>query len=377
HLVRLFEYYLEPENIGEHGLCKIREGDWNDSVNAAGLEGRGESVMVTAHAVYCLELMAELLRVIADCAHRSPAVADGGLWGVRTRFRRATEMFRTNVLEHALNPEGYFNGIFNDNGYWLFSPNDPDGQHRLNSTPNTFAIIAGIVQGTQRDKLFDILKTLKGPFGYRLFYPPVSGNPPIEKMGRIGQGDKVPGHGENGCPYNHGSHGFLARAAWSAGKGELFYDVMRYLLPYDQEAHPVAVTKTAPFAIVNNYLEALGQEGHGGKPFVTGSTPVAARNAFDGFLGFRPNLRYLVIDPVMPASWENSGGHAQLFGGKFTITIKNPNHVQCGVKQLLLDGKEAGERYFDEVLGREVVGIPIEMINDGKDHEIVVTLGSP
>lgn len=362
HLVRLFDYYLDPKNIGEHGLCKIREGDWNDSVNAAGLEGRGETVMVTAHAVYCLKLAAELIRLIAP-THPAPE-----------RFEKAAEMFKANVLKHALNREGYLNGVFNDNGHWLFSPKDPDGRRRVNSTPNTFAIIAGIVQGAEREKVFEILKTLKGPYGYRLFYPPVSGDPPIEKMGRIGQGDKVPGHGENGCPYNHGSHGFLARAAWSAGKGELFYDVMRYLLPYDQAAHPVKTTKTAPFAIVNNYLEALGQEGHGGKPFVTGSTPVAARNAFDGFLGFRPNLRYLVIDPVMPSSWENSGGHAQLLGGKFTITIKNPNHAQCGVKQLLLDGKETGVRYFDALLGREVVGVPIETLKPGEDHEIVVML---
>ena len=46
HAERCIAYFLAPENLGEHGLCKIREGDWNDSVNRAGLEGRGESVMV-------------------------------------------------------------------------------------------------------------------------------------------------------------------------------------------------------------------------------------------------------------------------------------------------------------------------------------------
>ena len=35
--------------------CKIREGDWNDSVNRAGLEGKGESVMVSCQAVLGLE----------------------------------------------------------------------------------------------------------------------------------------------------------------------------------------------------------------------------------------------------------------------------------------------------------------------------------
>jgi serine/threonine protein kinase len=46
-------------------------------------------------------------------------------------------------LTIAMNKEGYLNAVFNDAGKWLFSPKDSDGQRRINSTPNTFAIIAG------------------------------------------------------------------------------------------------------------------------------------------------------------------------------------------------------------------------------------------
>ena len=150
---------------------------------------------------------------------------------------------------------------------------------------------------------------------------------------------------------------------------------MKYMFPYDQTAHPVNVTKTTPYAIVNSYSEGVGQEGRGGAPFGTGSIPVAVRNVYDGFLGFKPNLHTLVIDPVQPAAWENSGGYARLFGARFTITIKNPKHVQCGVKELLLDGKPAGERTFDKLLGREVIGIPLTSLKPGENHDIVVTLG--
>jgi N,N'-diacetylchitobiose phosphorylase len=325
--------------------------------------------MVSAHAVYCLMLAADLFRTVAA---KKP---NPDLLNQAQRFEKAAQAFKTNLLKHALNTEGYFNAVFNDAGKWLFSPKDPDGQYRINSTPNTFAVIAGIVQGKTRDKVFEMMNRLKGPYGWRLFYPGVSGNPPIEKMGRIGHGDLAVGLGENGCPYNHGSHGFLGRAAWSAGKGDLFYQIMRYQLPYDQEAHPVQSTHTAPFAILNNYLEGVGLEGRGGDPFGTGSTPVAARNVFDGFLGFRPNLHYLVIDPVMPAAWSKSGGAAHFLGGLFRISIQNPNHVEAGVKQLLLDGKPAGQRYMDPILGREVMGIPIDSLKPGENHEIVVTLG--
>jgi cellobiose phosphorylase len=218
------------------------------------------------------------------------------------------------------------------------------------------------------------MEALKGPHGWRLFYPPI-GHPPIAKLGRIGQGDLAPGLFENGAPYNHGSHGFLARAAFAAGKGDLFYEVTKYFLPYDQTAHPVSVTRTLPFAIVNSYSEAVGQEGRGGAPYHTGSIPVAARNVYEGFLGFRPNLHHLVIDPVLPSSWKTSGGYTRLFGGRFNITIHNPNGAQCGVKSVVMDGKEVGERYFDRLLGRQVVGIPIASLKKGANHEVVVTLG--
>ena len=39
HLGRLLGYYSFPGNVGEHGLCKIMEGDWNDSVNRAMARG--------------------------------------------------------------------------------------------------------------------------------------------------------------------------------------------------------------------------------------------------------------------------------------------------------------------------------------------------
>jgi cellobiose phosphorylase len=86
-------------------------------------------------------------------------------------------------------------------------------------------------------------------------------------------------------------------------------------------------------------------------------------------------LHYLVIDPVVPSSWESSGGYTRLFGGRFNITIKNPKKVQCGVKSVVMDGKEVGERYFDTFAGREVVGIPVASLKKGENHEVVVTLG--
>ncbi len=181
HTRRLFAWYMDGENIGEHGLVKIRMGDWNDSVNAAGLEGRGETVMVSCQVVLAANQAAGLFDRLGE---------DGA------RLREFAARMRSNIREHALNDHGYLNAVFNDDGRWIFSPHDPDGAHRVNSPANSFGIIAGVFEEEELPRVFEELEALRRANGYALFLPGI-GVPPIHKLGRIGQGDLLPGLGEN------------------------------------------------------------------------------------------------------------------------------------------------------------------------------------
>jgi hypothetical protein len=370
HVLRLFGYYLEAENLGEHGLCKIRGGDWNDSVNAAGLEGRGESVMVSCQVVLALERAGELLDYLAGSSGGKKLAAVAG------RFRAGARRLRASLLKSARNARGYFSGVYNDAGNWVFSPRDPDGRSRVSGPANSFAVIAGIVHDRARDRLFDVLNGLKGRHGWRLFYPPI-GEPPIEKLGRIGQGDLAPGLSENGTCYNHGCHGFLGRAAWTAGRGSMLHEILRYMFSYDQKAHPVDVARTAPYGVVNQWKEAIGLDGVGGDTFLSGSISTALRNCYQGMVGFRPELRHLVIDPCIPAGWKGLAADIPFLGAHFRIRVSNPEHVECGVAELRLDGKRVDHRLKDERLGRTVHAIPISELSRGVDHVIDARLGTP
>ncbi len=216
HAIRLIGYYLAPQNLGEHGLCLIREGDWNDSVNRAGLEGRGESVMVSCQLVMVLRQAAGLVEHLAQSG-LSRLDGDVSAPFPGSLIFRADEL-KQSILTHALNVEGYLNGVFNDDGKWIFSPCDPDGKRRVNVPVNAFGIISGVLDGDNARRVLDILKSLKETDGWPLFTPAI-GDPPISKLGRIGQGDLAPGLGENGTPYNHGCHGFFGRAAAAMGMG--------------------------------------------------------------------------------------------------------------------------------------------------------------
>lgn len=367
HLFRILDYFLDKENIGVHGLCKIREGDWNDSVNQAGLEGKGESVMVSCQCYLALQQAQELIEIIPASHH--------GKYGIKPKafYKKAAFTLRKNLLRHAFNPKGYFNGVFTDAGQWVFSPEDPDGKSRINGPVNSFALIAEVVSPEQQDSVFKSLNQLKGPHGWRLFYPPV-GNPPIAKLGRMGAGDLAQGLCENGTPYNHGSQGFLGRAAACTGQGNWFYEILNYLLPYNPQTHPVKVAKTAPYAVVNQYKEAMGMEGEGGDPFLSGTISTVLRNLYQGMVGFRPTPAGLILSPCLPSGWKELQAEIPLRGARYHIHIHNPRHKESGITSLKLDGKELVEAKQSLKWGRSILKVSYQDLPEGGTHKLDITL---
>ena len=325
HLGRLLGYYTNPANIGEHGLCKILEGDWNDSANRAGLEGRGESVMVTCHAMHCLRQAAGLKRHLGEVEGRTSKVegqrSNGEGLPEAEACEKAADGFRAQLRRHALNKLGYLNGLFSDSGCWFFSDHDPDGQTRFNVPVNAFGILAGVFEKAELPALLMRLRGIRTPHGYPLFTPAL-GHPPVDGLGRIGSGDLPPGLGENGTCYNHGCHGFLARALAVIGEGDLCLDVMQFLFPYDQERHPVAAARSAPYAIVNVYKGAPGREGEGGDTFFSGTIAVAVRNVYQSMLGAQAEPGGLRFRPCLPAAWGRVEARIPYAGRDLAVVVE-------------------------------------------------------
>jgi len=330
HLQRLLDYYLNPENLGEHGLCKIREGDWNDSVNRAGLAGRGESVMVSCHLIYCLK-QAEKLFTFTNQSNQAKV----------GEFAKFADNMKKHIRQHALNNKSYLNAVFADNGNWYFSAKDPDGQERFNIPANAFGMLADIFTGAEQKKLLAKIKKLRRDYGYPLFDPAI-GNPPMPGLGRIGSGDLREGLAENGACYNHGCHGFLARGLAAIGAGDMFFDALEFLLPYHQEKHPVARTKTAPYAIVNVYLNAPGREGEGGDTFFSGSIATAYRNVYQSMLGVNAETEGLQITPCFPPAWPEISGRIIYAGKELRICIKRDGKKL----RIFADDKELKQGFY-------------------------------
>lgn len=363
HVCSLIDYYLDEKNIGEHGLCLIREGDWNDSINRAGLEGRGESVMVSCQVVMMLRQAAELFN------HLSTDGVD--LTSLATDFQKRASSLKKSILTHALNSEGYLNGVFTDNGEWVFSPSDPDGQRRVNIPVNAFGIISGVLESDNLTKAIDVLTALKQSYGWPLFFPGI-GSPPINKLGRLGQGDLVPGLAENGTPYNHGCHGFFGRAAAVAKRGDLLLEIMKCMLPYDQDRHPIDVTKTAPYGVVNHWKTLPGIEGRGGDIFLSGSISTALRTVYDGIFGIKPTLNGLGLDPVLPTEWPSAEVRFAYRGSIIHLKIQTPGPLTKGLTRLTVNGKDHDKWCQDAVTGHTFPVIPDSVFQPRERYEIVV-----
>ena len=290
HLVKGMEYLLASENTGEHGLTKSRGGDWLDCLNSAGLKGRGETVMVSCQLVMCLKYLAEILKKIGETGAE--------------KYLAYAEKLKATINEVSYNQDGFYNGVFTDNGVWIFSDNDPDGEKRVYAPTNSYAIISGVAEGREQE-VIKHLETLETDKGYQLFSEPF-GKAYIDGIGKMGTGDFQPYFSENASVYNHGSQFFYIRALAEVGDYEKLYKVLNFAMPFNEENHKERDICAAPYAITNCYHLVPSFCGRAGFSFLTGSVAMLERSVYNWMFGVRYTLNGLQIKPCLPKEYANS-----------------------------------------------------------------------
>ncbi len=302
HLVKGIEYLLAPENTGEHGLTKSRGGDWLDCLNSAGLKGRGETVMVSCQLVMCLKYLSEILEKLGKTGEKYHANA---------------EKLKNTINEVSYNQNGFYNGVFTDNGVWIFSDNDPDGEKRVYAPTNSYAIISGVAEGKEQEVIKN-LETLQTDKGYQLFSVPF-GKGYIDGIGKMGTGDFQPYFSENASVYNHGSQFFYIRALAEVGEYEKLYKVLNFAVPFNEKNHKERDICAAPYAITNCYHLVPSFCGRAGFSFLTGSVAMLERSIYNWVFGVRFTLNGLRIKPCLPKEYANSEITFEYVGNKVNV----------------------------------------------------------
>jgi cyclic beta-1,2-glucan synthetase len=87
------------------------------------------------------------------------------------------------------------------------------------------------------------------------------------------------------------------------------------------------------------------------------------RVGLEGILGFTKRGDTLEMDPCIPSHWPEFKLTYRCGSSSYNVTVRNPHRAQRGVESATLDGAN--------------VEGAVPLRDDGKHHEIIVTLSPP
>jgi cellobiose phosphorylase len=286
---------------GGHGLCRIHQGDWNDSLTHVGRQGRGESVMLSQSFAKACLVMAELHE------HRGDRAA-------AKRCRRRHVAFRENLNRHAWDGAWYVRG-FDDDGNPIGSRRCREGKMFVNS--QSWALISETAPARRVPVLLRSLRRfLRTPYGYAMLWPTfTSATPNIGRLSCL-----EPGCSENGSVYTH-ANAFLAVALAHAGLADEALDVIRRIMPYNPSNPSSSVI---PYQLSNGY----GGPAHRTEPgkaqfgWSTGSGAWLHQAVVEFLFGARRGYDGLTLHPCLPSSWRNVSLERTYRGCRYLIRYR-------------------------------------------------------
>lgn len=312
HMMKILEF--SGEQVGQNGICKGLRADWNDCLNLGG----GESAMVSFLHYWALGNFIDIAHYLGrkeDVVH----------------YREMQESVKKACDEVLWDQDWYIRGI-TKTGRKIGTSKDAEGRIHLES--NAWAVLSGLADQEKGEQAMDSIDHyLYTPYGIMLNGP--SYTIPDEEIGFVTR--VYPGLKENGAIFSHPNPW-----AWAAecilGRGDRAMKFYNALCPYYQN-DLIEIREAEPYSycqfIMGREHTAFGRARH---PFMTGTGGWAYYSATHYILGIRPQFDTLTIDPCIPSDWEEFTVNRTWRGAKYRFTVKNPDHVMKGVRQILLNG---------------------------------------
>lgn len=340
HLEKNLEFTFN--DVGPHGLPRVGHADWNDALDAVGIKGKGESVWIAIGLVRSLKILSELAQLI-------------GLKEKSQELLRKAGTMTKRINDVAWDGHWYLAG-FTDDGTAFGSSKEKEGRIYLNS--QSWAILAGVCDEGKKELLLkSVDKYLDREHGYELFYPAYTHfNPKLGRISMFSEGTK-----ENAAIFCHAAT-FMIVADCQAGRGTEAYKAIKKVMPNAQKDYDLY--KTEPYTYAE-YL--IGPEhpylyGEGAFTWITGTAGWTFMAGIEWFLGVRHDYEGLRIDPCIPSTWKGFKVRRPFRGAIYDISVNNPDGVEQGVKELIVDGES-------------IEGNLVRPHSDGKIHRVNVVMG--
>jgi cyclic beta-1,2-glucan synthetase len=275
-------------------------------------------------------------------------------------YRQQAETVRSALEAHGWDGKWYRRAYYDD-GKPVGSANNRDCQ--IDSISQSWAVISGAGDPQRAhmamESLYERLVRHDADGLVLLLTPPFDRS--IHDPGYIK--GYVPGIRENGGQYTHAA----LWAIWAfadLGQAERVYELFRMINPiYDTDA-PEKINRyyVEPYVIAADVYSHPSHVGRGGWTWYTGSASWMTRLAVEKILGLKREGNNLTVEPCIPKDWREYEIHYRFGKTMYHLRVENPEGVNTGVVKLTVDGK----LLTDEKIVLE---------DDGREHQIVVTIG--
>ena len=275
--------------LGEHNLILMGCGDWNDSFNGVGIEGKGESIWLSEFMIIVLKRFSEIAENIGDVSKKNENIEKENI--LLQAFER-----------YFMDGEWYIRAYF-DNGDELGSRNCETCQ--IDSLAQSFAVLSELTNSERNmialDSAYSYLVDKKNGL-IKLFTPAFEKN----EM-PVGYATSYPrGIRENGGQYTHGAI-WLAIAFLQAGEKQKGYELINLLNPANKYLNEKTAKKfkNEPYFMTADIYTNPQCYGRGGWSIYTGAAAWYYRAIFEWFLGIKINNNSISFDPCLPDEWED------------------------------------------------------------------------
>lgn len=308
-LKRLFD------DRGQHGLCRIGHGDWNDAMDGLSRRGEGVSAWLSIALVFASQRMLRLARYLRDentCA----------------LLERIIATMTTAVNASAWDGDHYVFG-FNDDGIAMGAHSCEEG--KIHATVNAWALFTGVARAAGREELLlEGMKPLWTPIGMASLDIPYT-HRSRDLAGRIA--DITPGQFENGAVYTH-AHAFYVYGLACTGRADAAYREMKRSMP----GNTFPDIATGPPHQQSNFAVGPSHPNFGTNLYsnFTGSTAWYLRT-IDRMIGVLPDFDGLRLAPAAPAAWREYALRKRFRGAEFQFRFRHASG-HSRVESVTVDG---------------------------------------
>ncbi|MBN2572260.1 MAG: glycosyl transferase family 36, partial [Ignavibacteriales bacterium] len=315
HLVRALDFAIAATTA--RGLPKILNGDWNDTLDKIGPEGKGETVWGAFFLAYVLQKSFELLKHQKDFITLS-------------KWSEFYEKIKKITNEECWDGD-WFIRAFKDNGEPVGISKHKQGRIFLNA--QTWSVISGCANKERADVTLESCKKyLMTKIGMQKVWP--SYTEVEEDVGLVSR--CVPGKKENGAIFNHASSWFVLASILN-GDIQTAYEVYSRMLPFNSSQN-IDRYEIEPY-VYAEYLTSPDHptEGQASHSWLTGSAVWMLRIGLDYILGFRTSFEGITINPNIPSGWKEFKAERIFRGKKIMLSVKNLNKKKNGIISLKIN----------------------------------------